>query len=104
MKRLSNDMAIRLNRLGCKSADLVEVTYWLINQGYFIEPSSFSFTEKDGKERMYYVCNIACFKINDGASKKREFLTNYSPDYMEAYEIALRWVLDNNIDPKTAEE
>ena len=104
MKRLSNDMAIRLNRLGCKSAELVEVTSWLINQGYFIEPRVYSFTERDGKKRMYYVCNIACLKINDGAFIEREYLTNYSPDYMEAVEMGLQWVLDNKIDPKTTEE
>ena len=98
MKRLSKDMARRLNRLGCKSAELADVTYWLINQGYFIEPRVYFFTERDGKKRMYYVCNIAFLKINDGECIEREYLTNYSPDYMEAVEMGLQWVLDNKLD------
>ena len=99
MNRLSKDMAIRLNRLGCKSAELADVTYWLINQGYLLEPRVFSFTERDGKERMYYVCNIACLRINDGGFIRREYLFNYSRlDYMKAIETAIQWVLDNKLD------
>lgn len=100
MKRLSKDMARRLNRLGCKSAELAEVTSWLINQGYFIEPRVFAFTESDGKVRVYYACSIACLKINDGAFIEREYLFNYCNrlDYMKAIETAIQWVLDNKLD------
>lgn len=99
MNRLSKDMAIRLNRLGCKSADLTEVTLWLINQGYFIEPRVFYFTESDEKKRVYYVCNIACLKIDDKGFIEREYLFNYSRlDYMKAVESAIQWVLDNRLD------
>ena len=100
MKRLSKDMARRLNRLGCKSTELAEVTSWLINQGYFIEPRVFAFTESDGKVRVYYACSIACLKINDGAFIEREYLFNYCNrlDYMKAIETAIQWVLDNKLD------
>ena len=77
---------LRLNRLPVASQpNSQRWTSWLINQGYFIEPRVFAFTESDGKVRVYYACNIACLKINDGAFIEREYLSNYNRlDYMES--------------------
>lgn len=105
MKRLSNDMARRLNRLGCKSADLVEVTSWLINQGYWISIQVMQCTDRNAKLRIYYTPYVTPLQTHTS-----EILLHCNPllkcstDYMEAYEIALQWVLDSKIDPKTAEE
>lgn len=105
MKRLSNDMARRLNRLGCKSAELVEVTSWLINQGYWISLQVIQCTDRNAKLRIYYTPYVTPLQTHTS-----EILLHcnpplgYSTDYMEAYETALQWVIDNKIDPKTAEE
>ena len=107
MKRLSNDMARRLNRLGCKSAELVEVTSWLINQGYFISVNISRVKDYIGDGNIHLVYFPSVMPTQ---SEGEDPLSSISPfmyvkdHYMEAVEMGLQWVLDNKIDPKTAEE
>lgn len=102
MNRLSKDMAIRLNRLGCKSAELAEVTSWLINQGYFLSVSIFRTKDYigDGEYHLYFKPSISPVVRDDIDTP----LTSISPfmavkdHYMEAVEMGLQWVLDNKLD------
>lgn len=99
MKRLSNDMAIRLNRLGCKSAELAEVTYWLINQGYWISIQVIQCTDRNAKLRIYYTPHVTPLQTHTSEILLHcNPLLGYSTDYMEAVEMGLQWVLDNRLD------
>lgn len=99
MKRLSKDMARRLNRLGCKSAELAEVTYWLINQGYWISIQVIQCTDRNAKLRIYYTPHVTPLQTHTSEILLHcNPLLGYSTDYMEAVEMGLQWVLENKLD------
>ena len=99
MKRLSKDMARRLNRLGCKSTELAEVTSWLANQGYFVSIQVFQCTDNNAILRIYYRPYVTPLQTHTSEILLYcNPLLNCSTDYMEAVETGLQWVLDNKLD------
>ena len=99
MKRLSKDMARRLNRLGCKSAELADVTYWLINQGYWISIQVIQCTDRNAKLRIYYTPHVTPLQTHTSEILLHcNPLLGYSTDFLEDVELGLLWVLDTKLD------
>ena len=99
MKRLSKDMARRLNRLGCKSAELADVTYWLINQGYLLGVHAINIDvwEDNRQQRIVmYLTDIQQLRTEQISLHIGPHIS--ARDYMEAVEMGLQWVLDNRLD------